>query len=384
MERSSKKMWAWVVAGIVVVVGVVWWGASRNNANADTITIGSMFPLTGDAAVYGEPSQKSVQLAVDAVNAQGGINGKQLKVVFQDSQCTGQGGTNAAQELINIEKVQVIIGGFCSGETIPAVPVAAAQKVLVFSPGASSPKLTGISPYFFRDDPSDAAQAGVYAKIAANNKHWKTVGVIEEQTDYATALNDTFNKDFAALGGKTVSQAFPTNTTDFRSVITTLKAQKPDAVFIDIQTPAALSRILDQMKQLGWNPPLIVNDVISGDPATLTQFASQLEGAVTAEFLPNASDTKYMAFIDAYKNKYGSVPPYQNYMSAMYDSVLLLAEGIKQVGYNGQALAAWSRTITNWDGASGSITIGADGDRVSGHVPLLIHNGDVIPFPGSI
>jgi ABC-type branched-subunit amino acid transport system substrate-binding protein len=72
------------------------------------------------------------------------------------------------------------------------------------------------------------------------------------------------------------------------------------------------------------------------------------------------------------------VPPYQNYMATIYDSVNLLAAGIKAVGYNGQALATWSRTISNWPGASGNITIGQDGDRVGGHVAETFHNGQKV------
>jgi branched-chain amino acid transport system substrate-binding protein len=358
----------------------VWWGVSRNTASGSTIKIGVILPLTGNGAVYGEPAQKTVQLAADQINAAGGINGKQIQLIIQDGQCTGQGGTNAAQQLVDTQGVQAIIGGFCSGETIPAVPIAAAAKVVMFSPGASSPALTGISPYFFRDYPSDVAQAALLANYAWNTKHWKTIGIVEEQTDYATALESTFAQDFQNDGGKVVVQAFPTDTSDFRSIMTTLKASNPDAILLDEQTPAEAARILDQMKQLGWSSPFMVPDGITGDAPTLQQYASQLEGSVGGEFLPNASDTQYQAFIQAYVAKYGSTPAYEGSMTTFYDAVNLLAQGIKQVGYNGQALATWSRTISNWSGASGNITIGSDGDREGGDTLVLIHNGQVAPL----
>lgn len=376
MSKTNKIVWTIVLA--VVVIGLIWWGISKNNGGgSNTITIGFIGPLTGDAAVYGEPYKNTVALAVDQINAAGGINGKQVAVDYEDGKCDGQDGTNAAQKLVNVVGVQAIIGGFCSGETIPAVPVAAAANVVMLSPGASSPKLTGISPYFFRDYPSDAAQATIYAE-QANKAGWKTIGVMEEQTDYATALNDAFTKNFEATGGKTIVQAFPSSATDFRSFLTTLKAQNPDALFVDTQTPAVSARIFDQLAQLGWKLKLIVDDATAGDPGTVTKYASQLQGALTAEFLPNASDTAYMAFIAAYQSKYGQPPPYQNYMATVYDAVDLLADGIKQVGYNGQALATWSRTISNWPGASGNITIGSDGDRVGGHVAEMIENGQKV------
>jgi branched-chain amino acid transport system substrate-binding protein len=375
MENKNNSVW-WVI-GIIVVIGLVWWGVSQNNtASGSTIKIGFIGPLTGDGAVYGEPFEKTVQMAVEQLNAASGIDGKQVEVIYEDGKCAGQDATNAAQKLVNVDGVQAIIGGFCSGETIPVVPVAAAGKVVVLSPGASSPKLTGISPYFFRDYPSDASQATIYGDLAYNKKGWKTIGVMEEQTDYATALNDAFSKSFEGHGGKIIVQAFPSTATDFRSFLTTLKSQKPDALFVDTQTPAVSARIFDQLAQLGWKPALLIDDATAGDPATIKKYSKQLEGAITAEFLPNASDTQYMAFIQAYQKKYGQVPPFQNYMATVYDAVNLLAVGIKQVGYNGEALATWSRTISNWRGASGNVTIGQDGDRVGGHIPEMIHNGE--------
>jgi branched-chain amino acid transport system substrate-binding protein len=378
MSKTSKIVWTIVL--VVVAVGLIWWGVSRERSGSNTITIGFIGPLTGDGAPYGQPEQETIELAVNQINAAGGINGKQVVMDYQDGKCDGQDAANAAQKLVNVDGVQAIIGGFCSGETIPAVPIAAAGKVLLLSPAASSPKLTNISPYFFRDYPSDAAQGKVLADVAYNKKGYRSVAIIQEQTDYAEGIYNAFTAEFSADGGKTQMQAFPSDTSDFRSLLTTLKGQRPDALLVDTQTAAAGARILDQMKELGWNVPLLVNDIIGDDPATLTEYHSQLEGAITAEFFPSASTTQYEAFITAYQTAYGQVPPYQNYMATVYDAVNLLVDGIRQVGYNGSALATWSRTISNWPGVSGNITIGADGDRTVGHAPYVIHDGQAIPL----
>src|SRR3989344_8626278 len=86
--------------------------------------IGVMLPLTGDGAAYGLPIRKSLQIAVDEINANGGVNGKKLEPVYQDSKCNPKDGNAAAQTLINIDKVKVIIGGICSGETLGAASLA--------------------------------------------------------------------------------------------------------------------------------------------------------------------------------------------------------------------------------------------------------------------
>src|SRR6185295_5889904 len=101
----------------------------------------------------------------------------------------------------------------------PSVPIAAAGKVVLFSPSASSPALTGISPYFFRNYPSDAKQGEVLADVA-QKKGYKTIAFITEQTDYATGLYNSFKGSYEATGGKTTNDEFPTSNTDFRSTIT--------------------------------------------------------------------------------------------------------------------------------------------------------------------
>ncbi len=379
-----NKITLWVVGIIVVVLGA-WVLVSGNNAKGgDTgtgpIKIGVMAPLTGDAASYGEPTRKTLQLAADEINAAGGINGRQIELVIEDSKCDSATAVNAAHKLIDTDGVQSIIGGFCSGETIPSVPIAAQAKVLLFSGSASSPALTNASPYFFRDYPSDAAQGKVLADVAYTKKNWKKVAVLQEQTDYAAGVFGSFDAAFKALGGTNVKEEFPSNATDFRSTLTKLKAEKPDALFIDTQTPAASQRILKQLAELGWKPTLILNDVTGGDPDTLSKFSSQVEGAVTAEFLPDETNAKLQTLIAAYKTKYGEDMPYHGYMACEYDALYALKDGIASVGNDGEKLAAWSRTIKDWPGASGSITIGADGDRVSGHSAEIIQGGKKAPL----
>jgi branched-chain amino acid transport system substrate-binding protein len=373
MSKTQKTVW-WVV-GIVVVVGLVWWGVSKNSGSGNTIKIGFIGPLTGDAAVYGEPFQKTVQLAVNEINASGGVGSKQIQMIYEDDKCDGRDGADAVQKLVNVDGVQAIVGSMCSSATLAGVPIAAQGKVVLFSPGASSPKLTGAGPYFFRDYVSDAAQGKVLANVAYNQKKWRTVAFIQEQTDYTQGIYDAFSQNFQGYGGKTINQAFPSDTTDFRSILTTLRSQNPDALFIDTQAPASTARVLDQLAQLGWKPHLLIDDATAGDAPTLQKYASQLNGAITAEFLPSKENATFQHLNSAYRAAYGTDVPYYSYMGPSYDSIYLLVQGIEKVGYNGQALAAWSRTISNWPGASGLITIGPDGDRVGGHTAEVINNG---------
>ncbi|HEY4493732.1 MAG TPA: ABC transporter substrate-binding protein [Candidatus Paceibacterota bacterium] len=370
------------IVWLIVIVVVIWAGWAlldkAPEAEAGPIMIGFIGPLTGDAAAYGEPERDVVALAVEEINAAGGINGRQISVIYEDGKCDGTASASAAQKLVNVDKVQAIIGGFCSSESLAAVPIAAAGKVFLFSPGSSSPDLTGINQFFARNYPSDASQGRVMADVLYA-KGMRNVAFIQESKDYPLGIFKAFQARFAELGGEVVKEEFPTDSTDFRTSLTKLKAGKPDALFVDAQTPAAADRILQQVQELGWKTQILLNDAAS-DPALITKYAKLLEGAMFAEFGYDATNSKFAALATAYKAKYATDLPWQSYSQTYYDSVYILAEGIKAVGYEGEKLATWVRTVKDWPGASGNVSIGSDGDVVGGHSARVIMDGKATPL----
>ncbi len=377
------KNFIWFVVAVLVIGGLVWYGmAGKSGTGAHTgpYKVGVILSLTGDAAPYGEGARNIDQIAVDEINAAGGINGQQVELVIEDGKCNGQDSANAAQKLVNVDKVQVIIGGFCSGESLAAVPVAEGGKVAIFSPGSSSPKLTNVSKYFARDYPSDSAQGEVLANIAYTDKGWKNVAFIQEQTDYAAGVAQSFSNKLTSLGGTVTNEQFPTETTDFRSILTKIKAQNADALFIDTQTAASADRILKQIAQLNWKPHILVSDVTIADPKTLMDNKALMEGALGAEFGVDATNAKYAALLASYKAKYNADMPYQSYGQTEYDAVYLIRDAIAAVGYDGTKIAGWLRSVKDWQGASGSVTIKDDGDRASGHSPETVKDGKMIPY----
>ncbi|HCB35118.1 MAG: hypothetical protein A2W52_04275 [Candidatus Taylorbacteria bacterium RIFCSPHIGHO2_02_49_25] len=375
---SFAKTAVWIVLLILVVGGLIFYESKKGEEEAVTkepIKIGVLVPLTGDGAPYGEPARNVYLLAAEEINAAGGVSGQPLELIIEDSKCNGKDATSAAQKLINIDKVQIILGGFCSSESIAATPVAEAAKVAILSPGSSSPDLTGISPYFFRNYPSDASQGKVLAEAAAT-RGWKKIAFLQEQTDYALGVYKAFSSRFTELGGTIIKEEVPSNTIDFRSVLTKLKAANADAFFLDPQTLPVAERVFKQMQDLKWKPVLLFNDVIGGAPETLVAYKDAMEGALTAEFTADSSNPKFIKLLADYKVKYGTDLLYaSSYGPTEYDAVYLIKVGIEAVGNNGEKFAAWSRTVKDWEGASGKTTIGADGDRVGGHTLKVVKDG---------
>jgi len=375
-DSSSTTIIA-VIAIVLVVVGLMWFMRSKAPATSTIsgpVKIGVIAPLTGEGAVYGDPERKTVELAVEEVNAAGGINGNKIEAIYEDGKCKGEGGVTAIQKLINIDKVSIILGGACSSETLAAVPIAEQNKVLLFSAMASSPDLTGKSQYFVRNYPSDATQGQVLAEVA-NKKGWKLVTFIQEQQDYPLGIYKAFTANFEQLGGKVAKEEFRPGATDFRSTLQKLKGQKPDALFIDVQTAPAGDRILKQFKEMGWKVPLLLSDALIGDAPTVKAHAATLEGALGAEYGTDPKNPKFQHLLETYKKKYNEEVPYQSYMQAVYDSVYMTRDAIAAVGNDGTKVAKWLRDVQGWQGASGTVDIGDNGDRVGGHLPKIVKNG---------
>jgi branched-chain amino acid transport system substrate-binding protein len=378
MTQTGKTTTIIIVILIVigVIIGMNRGGKIEEQANKEPIKIGAIAPLTGDAAVYGEPARNVIQMAVDEINAACGIKGQQIELIFEDGKCNGKDGASAAQKLANVDKVQVIIGGFCSSESLASIPISETAKVALLSPGSSSPDLTGKSIFFNRNFPSDASQ-GIVLADAASKLGFKKVAMIQEQTDYALGIFTSFNNRFKALGGIVVKEEVAGDTVDFRSVIAKLQAEKPEMLFINVQTVQAASQILKQMNERKWKVKIFSNDVVIDNVQFISDNKDTLEGAVGAVFKFDPTNTKLSSVLANYKTKFGVEMPYQSYGQTEYDSVYMVKDAILAVGYDGQKISEWFRTIKDWPGASGAVTIGSNGDRVGGHSLEIVKNGKV-------
>src|SRR3989344_5758192 len=146
---------------ILAILGLIFIIACGNKEN---IRIGFIGPLSGDVASIGQSVKAAIELGVEEVNQAGGINGQPLEVIYEDGKCGPKDSTDAANKLINIDKVPVIIGGGCSSETLAAAPIAETSKVTLLSYCSSNPKITESGDYIFRTYPSDAFQGKVAAE----------------------------------------------------------------------------------------------------------------------------------------------------------------------------------------------------------------------------
>jgi len=370
------------IAGLVVVVFVLVWGylafkGPSLPASNEPIKIGFIGPLTGDAASYGISEQNSVKMAVDEINLQGGIKGHQLQVVYEDGQCGNMAAT-AAQKLVNIDQVKIILGGFCSGESLSALPITKSKKVILFSSGSSNPTLTGASKYFARNYPSDALPGKRIAEFMIEKGH-KTSGIITETSDAAVGLRKVFIDRFVELGGKVVAdESFVTGTKDFRTTLTKIKEANPSALYVIGQTPASDELIIKQMNEVRLKTQIFGGFEMLGGDKILKNIPTLLEGSLYMEPALDENSTTTKGFTDKYLSLYknfGGLP--EIYSATTYDAVYLLKEMIEKYGLDTDKISEGLRQVKDWKGVEGSLTINENGDPEFQYVIRVIHNGKV-------
>ncbi len=344
-----------------------------------TYKIGVMMPLSGDAAAYGIPIQKTLKYAIDEINAKGGVNGKKLEPIYEDSKCNPKDGNAAAQKLINIDKVKVIIGGVCSGETLGAAPLANENKVIMISPSATSPDITTKGGDFvFRLAPSDAYAGMVASEYAYTDLKARKSAIISEATDYSQGLRKVFKENFAKLGGEIVAdETYNPEDTDFRTQVTKIKATSPELIYLVPQTKAKGVLLLKQLKEAGLTAQLLTAEVMIGRDI-VSENSADVEGMIGIEQKFDDKNPKAAPILAKYKQDTKEDAPFPAFMSAAYDSVYLISDAISKNGYDGEKIRDYLYNVKDYDGAVGKVTLDKNGDVVLDFSVKQVKDGKLI------
>lgn len=313
-------------------------GEEGNSSNGgDEIKIGVNLELSGPVASYGSSENDGFTLAVEEINAAGGIDGKQIKLVTVDNKSDAAESTNAAIKLTSQDKVAAIIGPATSGNSVAQVQIANDTKTPMITPSGTSPTVTvsdngSVNEFAFRTSFIDPFQGTVAANFAANELKVKTAAVYADNaSDYAKGLAASFIEDFEAAGGTIVKQeSYVAKDTDFRSTLTRIKGANPEFIFIPGYYEE-VGLIVKQARELGITVPLMGAD--GWDSPTIVDLAGA--EALNNTFIINHysaedPDGKAKEFADKYKEKYGKAP--NSFNALGYDTVYLLKDAIERAG----------------------------------------------------
>jgi branched-chain amino acid transport system substrate-binding protein len=324
-----------LVAGILAGCGAK---ESSGGGASDKIKIGVNLELSGNVASYGESLEKGIDLAVDEINENGGIDGKEIKLIKVDNKSDSAEAANAAIKLTSKDQVTAIIGAATSGNTVAQAQIANDTQTVVLTPSGTSPSVTvgkdgKVNEFVFRTSYIDPFQGTVAANFAANDLKIKNAAIYADSgSDYAKGLAASFKETFEAAGGSVVSEeAYVGKDTDFRATLTRIKSKNPEFVFIPGYYEE-VGLIIKQARELGINVPFMGAD--GWDSPTLVELAGAdaLNNTyITNHYSSEDPDKKIQEFVTKFKDKNKGAAP--NAFNALgYDTVYLLADAIKRAG----------------------------------------------------
>jgi branched-chain amino acid transport system substrate-binding protein len=333
----------------------------KNPAPNATIKVGNYAAITGKDGTFGDSSTKATRLAVDEINAAGGVLGKQIELVVEDTQSKPGEAATVVKKLITRDQVVALIGEVTSSRSLEGAGVAQAFKIPMLSPSATNPAVTATGDYIFRACFIDPFQGKVLASFAHDRLKARRAALLTSiSSAYSTGLGDVFRAKFPASGGEIVSdQKFAEGDKDFKAQLTAIKAANPDVLFVPAYyTEAAL--IAKQARELGITAPLIGGD--GWEAPELVQIAgSAIEGCYySTHYSAESPDPKVQAFVKKYRDRYDGRTP--DGMAALgYDAAYILAEAIRRAGSTEPAKIREALAATKgFDGITGRIDMDAD------------------------
>jgi branched-chain amino acid transport system substrate-binding protein len=341
--------------------------AQEGGGGGEDVTIGAIFPLTGASTHEGIDERRGVELAMEQINADGGIDGRNLKVIFEDSESRPEAGTDAAHKLIDVNNVPAIIGVFSSGVTLPAAAYAQEQGVVMVNPGSTSPKCAEVGDYFFSTIGLDHLMGSEQAKLALEEGYGK-VAVLVPNNPFGIGMEEWMVKTFEEAGAEVTSIIeYPLEQTDYRAELQRLFEGDPEAILYTAygeESKILTRQAMEMGHEAQWIGGYLTMCTGVADPEAV-------EGHIGLEpsyHLPAGQD-----FEEAFVEKFGEEPagPF-SYLA--YDAAWLIALAMREGGTDADSIRdALPSVAESYDAASGEIRFDENGQRASQPYDRLIY-----------
>jgi branched-chain amino acid transport system substrate-binding protein len=349
-------------------------GSGSSGASAE-IVIGHYASMTGNTAHFGQDTDKAIRLAVDEVNAAGGVLGRKVKVVTLDDRGDSAEAANAVTRLIDVEKVHALLGEVASSLSLSGGRVAQRRKVPMISPSSTNPKVTEVGDYIFRVCFLDPFQGKVMAKFAKENLKLERIAILKDvKNDYSIGLAEAFKESYEKMGGKiVVEQSYSQGDTDFSAQVTAIKGTDAQGIYIPGYY-AEVGSIARTAQRLGVKLPLLGGDgwdapdlfKIGGDALENTYFSNH--------FAPDVASDKAKKFVDAFKAKYNIEPTGLGALG--YDAATVLFDAMKRAGKTEpEPIRNALAETKDFEGVTGKITIDQGRNATKSAVVLKIEGG---------
>lgn len=342
----------------------------------EPIKLGEISPLTGKEAAFGQQAHRGILMALDEINARGGVLGRPLVVIAEDNQSKPGDSATVARKLLSRDKVVALLGTGTSSNCLEIAPIAQSARIPLVATTATAPEVTEKRDYVFRACFIDPFQGAVLAKFARDTLKAKRVALLTSTSaSYSVGLSKVFRERFIALGGELVAdQKYAEGDKDFRAQLTAIRAAQPDAIAATgFYSEAAL--ICKQARDLGLDIPIFGGDGWEA-PELIEIGGKAVEGTYYAShYSSDSAAPEVRAFVQKYRARFNGETP-DSMAPLAYDATLILADALARAGStDGAKLRAALAATKNFPGVTGRTTIDAQRNASKSAVMLRVENG---------
>jgi branched-chain amino acid transport system substrate-binding protein len=366
-----------LIAALLLTVFVL---SACQGGGGNKVKVAILAPLSGDVATFGESTRDGVLLAVKEWNEDGGVLGKEIEVVVEDSQCSPEAAVSAANKVIDQDGVKFIIGEVCSSASIPVSEIVTDKEVLQISPTSTNPSVTvdedgNTKPTVFRACFIDPFQGSVAAKFAMDSLNAQTAAVFLDQgNDYVRGLAEVFINEFSAMGGQVVvEESYTAEDQDFSAILTKVKDANPDVLYMP-DYYSTVNLIAAQAQERGIEAALMGGDGWDSSDLDL----SVVEGGYyTNHFSPDDTRAIVQDFVSKYNDEYGSTP---DALAALaYDAANILFQSMVEAESTTEPLEVASAMESgSFPVVSGDISYDEFHNPVKAAVVLKVEGGEIM------
>lgn len=325
----------------------------------EEIKVGAILPLSGDLSAYGKYVQRGIELAAEEINANGGIDGANITVLYRDNEGKSDKTVSVMNALIAEDKVPVVIGAVVSENTLAVCPIAEKKKVVLISPTSTSSKLSDYKNYVFRTCPSDIYQGKALSDVIFDLKpEGARVAVMFVDNDYGVGLKDAFVKSYQERGEIVAVEAHKEGDTEFTGVLSAIKDKNPDVVVL-ITYAKEGAAIVKQGREEGLDVAWVGSDGIKSN-AFIEQAGKDAEGVKATYPISMVSESVTENFVKLYRAKYGT-GSIDTDVTYGYDTMHVVAEAIEKGGYDAEDISDALREI-RYHGVCGAKKFDENGD----------------------
>ena len=338
----------------------------------DVIKIGFVGPLTGDIASIGNDMKQAIEMFFETKGNM--IGDQKVELIPEDGVCNGQNAANAINKLVSTDKVKLVFGGACSGETLAMAPIAEKNKVLMITSASTNPGIRDAGDYVFRNFPADDVAAKQTIEDIQKGGY-TNFAILTENTDFAIGFQEHALQAAEELNLEVViDEVFNPQTTDFKTVLGKVKDNSAEVLIANTQTPAGAGLVVKQATELGLSVPIYSNNAVNG-----TEFfdlgGSATEGVAFYDVGLDETDPRVQKFLETAERE--DINNFA-FAASSYDAATILYNAIEEVGYDSDSIKKWLYDMPDFDGLIGTYKFDEDGDVSFPLVKKVAKDGEFV------